>query len=102
MSSRVVANDGPDPVVGRLDRGAERLERVTVAAGVLDVDELLDGGGAGDLAGGVPSHAVGHSEQPRSGVAGVLVALADQADVGPRDVPEHQGHRAWPTSGAPG
>ena len=44
-------------------------------------DEGGDHLGAGDLTGGLAAHAVGDGEQAGTGVAGVLVALADHAFV---------------------
>ena len=50
--------------------------------------EGLDGQTAGDLPRLVPAHAVSDDEQVGAGVAGVLVVLADPADVGDRVVAE--------------
>ena len=44
--------------------------------------ELLDHDPAGDVATGVPAHAVGHDEHRRRDEEGVLVDLADVSDVG--------------------
>lgn len=41
---------------------------------------------------GVAAHAVGDDEQLIAGVPGVLVAAADEADVGARGGAQHQGH----------
>ena len=57
--------------------------------------EVGDGGHgdrAGQLTRRVTAHAVGHQQQRRTGVAGVLVALADQADVGAGRVAQVEGH----------
>src|ERR1039457_2889811 len=51
-----------------------------------------DGNRAGDLACGMAPHAVGDREQMRPGIRGVLVALTEQADVGPDRVTECKGH----------
>ena len=76
---------GEHGLVGVLDRLAQRPPAGDRRA------QRLERGGARDLAGAVPAHAVGDRDQPHRVVdeVGVLVALADAADVGggPDDEP---------------
>src|SRR5699024_8352674 len=52
-----------------------------------------DRDGGGDIAAGVPAHAVGHHQQVAARVAGVLVAGPPEADVGPGGIPQGDAHR---------
>ena len=54
--------------------------------------QRFDYRGAGDLAGGMAAHAVGHGQQARPGIRRVLVPLAEKADVGANRVPECKCH----------
>ena len=51
-----------------------------------------DGRSTGEFACGVPAHAVGHDQQARTGVTGILIALADQAHIGARGVSQCEWH----------
>ena len=94
---RVVLDHVAQVGVGPLDGGGElRRAGRGPATSSSRRGQGGDGDGAGDLAGGVPAHAVGDDEQARPGVAGVLVALAEQPDVGARGEAQGQRHRALP------
>src|SRR5699024_9194589 len=49
--------------------------------------------GGGDIAAGVPAHAVGHHQQVAARVAGVLVVGPHEADVGPGGIPQGDANR---------
>ena len=57
---------------------------------LVEAAELGDRGARRDVAAGRAADAVADGEQPRAGVAGVLVVLADATDVGDRGVVEAQ------------
>ena len=61
---------------------------------LVEAAQLLHGGAAGDVAARGAADAVADGEQPRTGVPGVLVVLADPPDVGDRGVvePEEAAH----------
>ena len=74
------------PVAGRRSaglgrRGPEQARRPAADPGVEALDHV-DGDRGGEVAGGGPTHPVGDDQQVRAGVPGVLVVLADQADLG--------------------
>lgn len=75
----VLLDHHPELVVGALHGGAERGEDVGAGHVVVESDDRGDHLGAGDLTGGLAAHSVGDREQAGTGVAGVLVALADHA-----------------------
>ena len=89
-----VVGVGPgDLLVGRGDGAVELRGGLRGGEGVVvDLDELGDDGGRGDVPAGVTAHAVGDDEQVGAGVPGVLVVLADEPDVGARGVVEGQRH----------
>ena len=80
-----------DPVVGPVD-GAGHLAEQVVGGLLVELAELLDGRARGDVTAGGATDAVAHGHDPGSDVAGVLVVLADPADVGDRRVVEAQHH----------
>ena len=86
----VRVDDRGEHVVERTDRGAE--------TGL----ELLDGERAGDLAGLVAAHAVGHGEEVGLDEDAVLVLLTDPTRIGPH-APFEDGHQClpWPMVTAP-
>ena len=75
--------------MGAVDGAGERLEQVAVG-GAVEPAQRLHRGAAGDVAAGRAADAVGDHEQVRAGVPGVLVVLADPADVGERGVAQRQ------------
>ena len=87
-----VRGDDVGDALARGDDGlGEPLERLgVVEAGGLHLRHRGDGRGRGELAGGVPAHAVGDDEQLVAGVPGVLVAAAHEADVGARGGAQHE------------
>ena len=72
--------------------GLGAAERLAV-----EVDQRADDDRAGDVAAGVAAHAVGHHEQVRPGIPGVLVVRADQPDVGAGGVVDAKGIVIAPT-----
>ena len=91
-----VGDDEPDGRPGALDGLGQPGECLALAQVLIgDVGQRGHRGGAGELAAGVPTHAVGHDEQARGGVSRVLVALAHDTHVRARGVPqcECHGHR---------
>ena len=84
-----------------LDGGLAQLgEQVVAGVVVVERGQRGDHQRDGDLAGGVPAHAVGDRQQPRPGVDGVLVVLPDQAAVAAGGVPQDQSHVAGPLMSA--
>jgi hypothetical protein len=81
-----------DPVI-RLDDGvAQHAHQVVDAPILVQRLEGADDDLARHLARRVPAHAVGDRQQPRSGVDGVLVVVADEAQIGPDRVTQVEGH----------
>ncbi len=80
-----------DPVVGPVD-GARHLAEQVVGGLLVQLAQLLDGRARRDVAPGRAADAVAHGHHPGPDVAGVLVVLADPADVGDRRVVEAQHH----------
>ncbi len=81
-------------VVGGRDPLQQSRTRLAAAQGLtIEVDERADHGGRRDVTAGVAAHAVGHRQQARPGIPGVLVLRTDHADVGARGVVEGEGHR---------
>ena len=78
-----------DPVVRPVDGAGEGLEQVRGRRAV-EPAERLHGGAAGHVAAGRAAHAVGDDQQVLARVAGVLVVLADPADVGQRGVAQRE------------
>ena len=92
VEGRVLVDQLADPVVGAVQGAGDRAEQV-VAGLLVEAAQLGDRGAGGDVTAGGAADAVADGEQPRSGVPGVLVVLADPADVGDRGVVEaHAGH----------
>ena len=72
-----------DPALAPLERRGDGVGAASwVVAVVGEPGELLDHDRAGDVAAVVAAHAVGDHEDGWRGEVGVLVDLADQADVG--------------------
>ncbi len=94
--ARVVVDDLGDPVVGPVQGARDGAAQVGVSAGGVELAQLADGGAGGQVAAGGPAHAVADGDHPRAGVAGVLVVLADPADVGDRGVAQTERHRLLP------
>src|SRR3712207_3911297 len=69
-----------------------------VCSSDLEVLEGRDDHLAGDVAGRVSPHAVGHGQQPGPGVDRVLVVAADQTAVGAGGVAQRETHRTLLTS----
>ena len=91
----VRGDDVGDAVAHLRDRVAERAQHLVRRRRVhVEVGHGRHRDGAGELPGRMPAHAVGHEQQRGAGVAGVLVALADESDVGPGGVAQDEGHGA--------
>jgi hypothetical protein len=87
----------PHPVLQGGVRLAQPLRQPGLCLGaaerlVVQVGERAHRQGARDVAAGVPAHPVGHHEQVRAGVAGVLVLGADEPDVAAGGVAQGDGH----------
>src|SRR5690606_7356499 len=61
-------------LVGDLDGGAQRVDQGTAGDVLVQGGDRGDDDVAGDVTGGHAAHAVGHGEQARAGVDGVLVS----------------------------
>ena len=81
-------------VLDPVDGVAEDLEQVAARLVLVEHGERGDRDRAGDLARGCAAHAVGDDEQAGTGVAAVLVAVTEQADVGAGGVAQGQRHGA--------
>ena len=91
----VLVDQLADPVVGAV-QGAGDLAEQVVGGLLVEPAELLDRRAGGDVAAGGAADAVADGEHPGSGVPGVLVVLADPADVGDRGELEAERHRSEP------
>ncbi len=91
---RVVLDELTDPVVGAVDRPGDDGEQVVVLGVYVEPPQLLDRRTGRDVPAGGPADSVAHGEQPGPGVAGVLVVLADPADIGDGGVLQAQARRA--------
>lgn len=96
LQLRVLLDHHPELVVGALHRRTQRGEDVGTRDVVVERDKSGDHLGGGDLTGGLAAHAVGDGEQPGTGIAGVLVALADHALVRARGESQRQSHAHLP------
>ncbi len=91
----VRGDDVGDALAGEDDGVGEPLERLgVVETGGLHLRHRGDGRRRGELAGGVPAHAVGDDDELVAGVPGVLVAGAHEPDVRARGGAQDQRHRA--------
>ena len=75
------------------DRPGQGVQKIAAGRVLVEGREGLDDRGTGDFACGVPTHPVGHGDEPRAGVGRVLVPFADVADVGSDGVAQSNGHR---------
>ena len=80
--------------VGRGHRVGQGPEHLAALVQVLPVErgQRGDRDGAGDLACGMPAHAVGDGQEIRPRVRGVLVALAEQSDVRAERIVQCESH----------
>ncbi|MPM88835.1 hypothetical protein SDC9_135939 [bioreactor metagenome] len=99
VQCRVVGGEIGDQLVGVVDPLGDPAQQVLPDRGVGGAGQLLvegaqpgHGDGGGEVAGSGTPHAVGDHQQVRGGVAGVLVVLADQPDLGVCRVSEGQRH----------
>ena len=92
----LVVDQVPDPLRGPVDRTGHLLEPgvlvVVRARRLVDAADLADGRARGEVAPGRTADAVADRQQPRPGVPGVLVVLADPPDVGDRGVLQSERH----------
>ena len=89
VDGRVVLDQLADPVVGAVDGAGDQGQQV-VAGRVVELAQLLHRGGGGDVTTGGAADAVADGEHPGAGVPGVLVVLANAADVREPREPEAQ------------
>ena len=88
-----VRDDESDRGPGAVHRFCKSRECFTLAQILVgDVGKRGDRGGTGELATGVTTHPIGDDEQASGGVAGILVALAHDSDIGARGVAECEAH----------
>ena len=73
-------------------RGVELGERVATGLVVVEVGQRGNYQLGSDFTGGVPAHAVGQRQQPRTGVHRVFVVGAHQADIAARRIAQRQSH----------
>jgi hypothetical protein len=95
VEGRVGVDEPADADVGLVQRPGHPVEQPgpgVVGGRVVELAQLLDGGRRRDIAAGRATHAVADAQQPRPGVTGVLVVLADPADIGDRRVVEAEAH----------
>src|SRR5699024_11015065 len=59
----------------------------------VELREVTDRDGGGDIAAGMAAHAVGHHQQVAAGVSGGLVVGPHEADVGAGGRPQGDAHR---------
>jgi hypothetical protein len=94
LELRGLADDLAQVLAALEDGLAHGLEQVSGRRVVVEVLERGDDDLAGDVTGGVPTHAVGDRQQPRPGVDRVLVVATDEAAVGARRIAQDEGHAA--------
>ena len=89
----VILDKVGDPVVRPVDGPREDLEHLLALGPVVDLAEGVDRHSRSKITRSRPAHAVGHHQQVRAGVAGVLVVLAYQADLGMGDETQPERHQ---------
>lgn len=92
LELRVLLDHLAQPLVGAVHRVVQQGEQVGAGYVLVQPDDRTEHLGGGDLAGRRPAHAVGDRQQPRAGVAGVLVPLPDQPLVGSGGEAQHETH----------
>jgi hypothetical protein len=93
VERRVALDHGAEVFVGLGDRAREPVEQVGPGRVLVERGERRHDHRRGDLAGDRAADAVGDDEQPWPGVRGVLVAFAEQPDVGAGGVAQRECHR---------
>jgi len=93
---RIGGDDAGDLGADVGDGVAQRREHLTRRRGMhVEIGHGGDRDGAGQLAGRVAAHPVGDHEKRRAGIAGVLIALTDEADIRSGCVAQVEGHRGY-------
>ena len=68
--------------VGFVEHAGQHQERIAVGLRLIEATHLRDRGRAGDVAARCTTHAVGHGQQVRPGIAGVLVVASYATNIG--------------------
>ena len=94
MPSRlgVVVDELADDLAGAVDGVGDDVQHLLAGEAAVGGLQLADGDGGGQVAGRGTAHAVGHHQHGGRDVGRVLVVLADQPDLGVRDVAQRQRH----------
>jgi hypothetical protein len=92
LQGRVAVHRVAQLLVGRLHGRSKGVNQSVAGNVLIQRGHGGDDNVAGDVTGGHAAHAVSDSEQPRSGVDGVLVPVSDQTAVTAGRVAERQGH----------
>lgn len=89
---RVLGSAGAEVVVRGDDGVAQQRNAISGVSLPVDGGEMADCDGGGDVTARGASHPVGENQQVRSGIPGVLVDAADEADVRTCRVAQSEGH----------
>ncbi|GAB3983390.1 hypothetical protein GCM10027615_68400 [Plantactinospora veratri] len=93
---RILGDGRPDARARRVHGALEGGDQPLLRRRHVQWPDRVDGDGAGQVTGRHSAHAVGHGEQPGSGVHGILVGAPDQATVADRHGSQLQAHGRQP------